>query len=69
MSDRNYGMRRYTKLDADKVRAIRLAYVGGQSLASLAREYGVTAGCVKCVVAGKTWADVKDEPAKGVKGE
>lgn len=46
------------RLDPDKVRRIRALTAEGYSTYQLAREFGVSAGAIRHVVAGITWAHV-----------
>lgn len=50
--------RRQTKLDPNKVRAIRARFKEGESLESIATTYKVTAWNIKYVVEGVTWKHV-----------
>lgn len=53
------GTDRYNaKLDPDKVRRLRAAYVNGENLAQLAREMGVTQSAAQMAATGKSWRDV-----------
>lgn len=57
--------RKGTKLDPEKVRAIRRAYTGkpGADYASIGREFGITETHARNVVLGLAWLDVsEDEP-------
>jgi len=49
----------YAKLDDDKVRAIRNAYVDGVSVPSLAREYVVSEASISNVIKRRTWKHVE----------
>jgi hypothetical protein len=47
------------KLTPARVRSIRVRHAAGDSLASLARRYGVHWSCVSSVIQGRTWKEVR----------
>lgn len=55
--------RAFAKLKDDDVREIRQLYAaGGTSHARIARQFGVSAECVRLIIIGKHWAHVDGEP-------
>lgn len=48
------------KLSVDEVRSIKNLLRQGRSFNSLAKEFGVTSGCISHIKAGRNWSDVTE---------